>query len=157
MSVLAKLCIYLPDRPGSLAEFASTIGHAGGIACRSEVISRGLAVAKIGPLSFDVLESLGGHTPGLVFFLNQEFGLLFTSDFLLNVKSLRPEDKEHLGIYRYLLTSPNRDSRVYKEETTAHKEMMLAMGRDLTARGRTAYIFPGHGDYYAVGELIEKC
>jgi glyoxylase-like metal-dependent hydrolase (beta-lactamase superfamily II) len=110
---------------------------------------------KIGPLSFEVLESLGGHTPGLVFFLNQEFGLLFTSDFLLNVKSLRPEDKEHLGIYRYLLTSPNRDSRVYKEETKALKEMMLALGRELTARGRTAYIFPGHGDYYAVGELGE--
>ncbi len=111
---------------------------------------------KIGPLSFDVLESLGGHTPGLVFFLNQEFGLLFTSDFLLNVKSLRPEDREHLGIYRYLLTSPNRDSLVYKEETKALKEMMLEMGRELTARGRTAYIFPGHGDYYAVGESVEK-
>jgi len=110
---------------------------------------------KIGPLSFEVLESLGGHTPGLVFFLNQEFGLLFTSDFLLNVKSLRPEDKEHLGIYRYLLTSPNQDSLVYKEETKVLKEMMLAMGRELTARGRTAYIFPGHGDYYAVGELDE--
>ena len=110
---------------------------------------------KIGPLSFDVLESLGGHTPGLVFFLNQEFGLLFTSDFLLNVKSLRPEDKEHLGIYRYLLTSPNRDSRVYKEETKALKERMLTVERELTARGRTAYIFPGHGDYYAVGELVE--
>jgi glyoxylase-like metal-dependent hydrolase (beta-lactamase superfamily II)/uncharacterized protein with ACT and thioredoxin-like domain len=111
---------------------------------------------KIGQLSFDVLESLGGHTPGLVFFLNQEFGLLFTSDFLLNVKSLRPEDKEHLGIYRYLLTSPNRDSLVYKEETRALNEMMLDMGRELTARGRTAYIFPGHGDYYAVDESVEK-
>ena len=111
---------------------------------------------KIGPLSFDVLESLGGHTPGLVFFLNQEFGLLFTSDFLLNVKSLRPEDKEHLGIYRYLLTSPNRDSRVYKEETKALKKMMLTLETALKARGGSAYIFPGHGDYYAVGELVEK-
>ncbi len=110
----------------------------------------------IGPLSFDVLESLGGHTPGLVFFLNREFGLLFTSDFLLNVKSLRPEDKEHLGIYRYLLTSPNRDSRVYKEETTALKEMMLALEKELKARGKSAYIFPGHGEYYAVHELNEK-
>ena len=30
MSVLAKFSIYLPDQPGSLAEFASTIAHAGG-------------------------------------------------------------------------------------------------------------------------------
>jgi glyoxylase-like metal-dependent hydrolase (beta-lactamase superfamily II) len=110
---------------------------------------------KIGPLVFDVLESLGGHTPGLVFFLNREFGLLFTSDFLLNVSSLRPEDKEHLGIYRYLLTSPNRDSRVYKEETKDLKRMMLTLQKELNAGGRTAYIFPGHGDYYAVAALAE--
>jgi glyoxylase-like metal-dependent hydrolase (beta-lactamase superfamily II)/uncharacterized protein with ACT and thioredoxin-like domain len=110
----------------------------------------------IGPLAFDVLESLGGHTPGLVFFLNREFGLLFTSDFLLNVKSLRPEDKEHLGIYRYLLTSPNRDACIYKEETQTLKGMMLALDKELNARCRTAYIFPGHGDYYAVAELGES-
>ncbi len=110
---------------------------------------------KIGTLDFDVLESLGGHTPGLVFFLNRKFGLLFTSDFLLNMKSLRPEDKEHLGIYRYLLTSPNRDSRIYKEETSALKEMMLTMEKQLKTRGGSAYIFPGHGDYYAVEELVD--
>jgi glyoxylase-like metal-dependent hydrolase (beta-lactamase superfamily II)/uncharacterized protein with ACT and thioredoxin-like domain len=110
----------------------------------------------IGPLSFDVLESLGGHTPGLVFFLNKEFGLLFTSDFLLNVKSLRPEDKEHLGIYRYLLTSPNTDSRIYKEETSALKKIMLSLDKEVRARGETAYLFPGHGDYYAVDALSDN-
>ncbi len=112
---------------------------------------------SIGPLAFDVLESLGGHTPGLVFFLNKEFGLLFTSDFLLNVKSLTAEDKEHLGIYRYLLTNPNRDSRIYKQETTALREMMLALHKDLKKRkGGRATIFPGHGDYYSVAELKEQ-
>lgn len=111
---------------------------------------------SIGPLVFDVLESLGGHTPGLVFFLNQEFGLLFTSDFLLNVKSLTPEDKEHLGIYRYLLTNPNKDSRVYKEETASLKNIMLNVDGELKKRGGSAMIFPGHGDYYPAGELKEK-
>ncbi len=112
---------------------------------------------SIGPLGFDVLESLGGHTPGLVFFLNKEFGLLFTSDYLLNMKSLTVEDKEHLGIYRYLLTNPNRDSRIYKQETAALKEMMLALHKDLKKRkGGNATIFPGHGDYYSAAELKEK-
>jgi len=111
---------------------------------------------KVGPLLFEVLESHGGHTPGLVFYLNREFGLLFTSDFLLNVRSLSPEEKEHLGIYRYLLTSPNSDSRVYKEETAALKEMMLSLDLELRAHGRQGYIFPGHGDYYPVSGLIEK-
>jgi glyoxylase-like metal-dependent hydrolase (beta-lactamase superfamily II)/uncharacterized protein with ACT and thioredoxin-like domain len=110
---------------------------------------------KVGPLLFEVLESHGGHTPGLVFYLNREFGLIFTSDFLLNVRSLSPEEKEHLGIYRYLLTSPNSDSRVYKEETAALKEMMLSLDQALRAHGRQGYIFPGHGDYYPVSGLKE--
>ena len=113
-------------------------------------------VLPIGPLVFDVLESLGGHTPGLVFFLNQELGLLFTSDFLLNVKSLTPEDKAHLGIYRYLLTNPNRDSRIYKEETAALRNIMLNLDGELKKRGGSALIFPGHGDYYPAEELKEK-
>ena len=111
---------------------------------------------SIGPLRFDVLESRGGHTPGLAFFLNREFGLLFTSDYLLNAKSLRPEDKEHLSLYRYLLTSPNRDSRTYREETAALKAMMLTLGGELSVHNVIAYIFPGHGDYYAAGSLEEK-
>jgi len=104
----------------------------------------------IGPLSFDVLESLGGHTPGLVFFLNREYGLLFTSDFLLNTASLTAADKEHLGIYRYLLNSPNRDPRIYKEETAALKDVMASLEKGLSAQGRTAYILPGHGEYYSL-------
>jgi hypothetical protein len=43
-----------------------------------------------------------------------------------------------------------------KEETLALKEMMLTMEKELKARGGSAYIFPGHGDYYAVGEPVEK-
>jgi len=122
-----------------------------GTAGRFRVIDRFL----IGPLSFDVLESLGGHTPGLVFFLNHEFGLLFTSDFLLNATSLTAADKEHLGIYRYLLTSPNRDSRIYKEETAALRELILDLDAELKKRGGAAHIFSGHGEYYAAAELLE--
>jgi glyoxylase-like metal-dependent hydrolase (beta-lactamase superfamily II)/uncharacterized protein with ACT and thioredoxin-like domain len=107
----------------------------------------------VGPLLFEVLESHGGHTPGMVFFLNQEFGLLFTSDFLLNVRSLSSEEKEYLGIYRYLLTSPNSDSKVYKEEAAALRGLMLSLNETLRAQGGQAYILPGHGDYYPVADL----
>jgi glyoxylase-like metal-dependent hydrolase (beta-lactamase superfamily II)/uncharacterized protein with ACT and thioredoxin-like domain len=110
----------------------------------------------VGPLAFDILESLGGHTPGLVFYLNREFGLLFTSDYLLNVKSLTAEDKEHLGIYRYLLTSPNSDNRIYKEETAALKDLIVALDDELIVRKREAIIFPGHGEYYRAKELMHK-
>lgn len=108
---------------------------------------------SIGPLAFDVLESHGGHTPGLVFFLNREFGLLFTSDYLLNLASLTTEDKENLGIYRYLLTNPNSDSRVYKTETMALKELIAMVDNEVRPRGVNAIIFPGHGLYYQASEL----
>ena len=114
---------------------------------------RQISTFTIGPLDFEVLESHGGHTPGLVFYLNRAFGLIFTSDFLLNVKSLTREDKEHLGVYRDLLTNPNRDSQVYREETAALRAMMQRLDRELKQKGISAFVFPGHGAYYAAAEL----
>lgn len=135
-----------PSRPHHFP--GAEIGRAGAL----RIIDR----FDIGPLAFDVLESLGGHTPGLVFYLNREFGLLFTSDYLLNVKSLSAEDKEHLGIYRYLLTSPNSDNRIYKEETAALKDLIVALNNELSVTKRAALIFPGHGEYYCAEELTSK-
>ena len=110
----------------------------------------------IGPLRFAVLESRGGHTPGLVFFLNRELGLLFCSDYLLNRASLRQQDREHLGLYRDLLVSPNQDARLYREETAALKELMLELDGDLVRSGASALIFPGHGDYYPAANLRDE-
>ncbi len=112
-----------------------------------------IAGFSVGPLAFDVLESHGGHTPGLVFYLNREHGLLFTSDFLLNVPSLTPEEKEHLSIYRYLLTSPNSDTRVYTKEVEALQELLAELDEELKGQGRKALVFPGHGDYYAFRDM----
>ena len=109
---------------------------------------RTIADFDIGPLRFEAVESLGGHTPGLVFYLNRQRGLLFTSDFLLNVPSLSADEKEHLNIYRYLLTNPNRDTRVYMEETEALKELAQEVQQSLVPAGRKVTIFPGHGAYY---------
>ena len=67
-----------------------------------------------------------------------------------------PEEIKHPGIYRYLPTNPNRDLRVYKEETLALKELMLGLGKELKVHGKSAYIFPGHGAYYIIDELVEK-
>lgn len=108
---------------------------------------------ETGPLVFDVIESHGGHTPGLVFFLNREHGLLFTSDFLLNIKSLTPDEKEHLGLYRYMLTNPNSNTQVYRDETRMLKALMLEIDAHLKSLGKVALIFPGHGDYYPADVL----
>jgi glyoxylase-like metal-dependent hydrolase (beta-lactamase superfamily II) len=103
---------------------------------------------KVGNLQFEVLESHGGHIPGLVFFVNREYGLVFTSDFLINVRSLSPDDREILGVYRYLLTNPNSDTQTYKRESEALKDVIMTLDSALQSSGRHGVVFPGHGDYY---------
>jgi glyoxylase-like metal-dependent hydrolase (beta-lactamase superfamily II) len=103
---------------------------------------------SIGDLEFQVLESLGGHVQGQVFFLNQSHGLLFTSDYLIQKGSLSREDRDSLGVYSYLLISPNIDRQVYREETTALNSMIEGLARE---RKEALLVFPGHGDYYPSG------
>jgi glyoxylase-like metal-dependent hydrolase (beta-lactamase superfamily II) len=107
----------------------------------------------IGELEFHVLQSRGGHIPGVVFFFNREHGLLFTSDYLINVQSLSPRDKDNLGVYRYLLTNPNSDAIVYKQEVADLKEMIRRLDDEARASGKEVLIFPGHGEYYRACEI----
>lgn len=109
---------------------------------------------SIGPLAFSVLESRGGHAPGQVFYLNSDYGLLFTSDFLINVPSLSADEREHLGLYRYLLTNPNSNTQVYREELGALGELLRALDAALSSLGRAALVFPGHGEYYRARDLL---
>jgi len=102
----------------------------------------------IGNLTFEVLESLGGHIPGHVFFLNKDYGLVFTSDFLINVQSLSSDDRDILSVYRYLLTNPNSDNQVYKRESDSLRDIIIGIDAVLKQSGKHAIIFPGHGEYY---------
>ncbi|RPI37637.1 MAG: MBL fold metallo-hydrolase [Nitrospiraceae bacterium] len=119
---------------------SSVLGSAGAF----NVIDRVL----IGDLQFEVLESRGGHVPGNVFFLNREYGLLFTADYLLNIKSLTEEDRNALNVYKYLLISPNSNGPLFKEEMAALQELVKEIDAKVKKQGRSALIFPGHGEYY---------
>jgi glyoxylase-like metal-dependent hydrolase (beta-lactamase superfamily II) len=112
-------------------------------------------VFTIGNLTFEVLESHGGHIPGHVFFLNKDSGLVFTSDFLINIRSLSAEEKDILSVYRYLLTNPNSDNQLFKSESDALRDVIMNVENDLKSLGSYATIFPGHGDYYRANSIIE--
>ncbi len=104
---------------------------------------------SIGDLRFEVLESHGGHIPGNVFFLNREYGLLFTADYMLNVNSLTAENKDTLNVYKYLLISPNSNGPVFREEMAALQDLMERINTKVQKEhGRSALILPGHGEYY---------
>ena len=102
----------------------------------------------VGELVFEVVESLGGHVPGQVFFLNRAFGLLFTSDYLLDVASLSRQEKDYLRLPRYLMTSTNIDSDVFRKETAMLRQLIDQENHSLSRDGISVTVFPGHGDYY---------
>jgi glyoxylase-like metal-dependent hydrolase (beta-lactamase superfamily II) len=102
----------------------------------------------VADLAFEVIESLGGHVPGQVFFYNRAFGLLFTSDYLLHVSSLSREEQDYLRLPRYLMTSTNTNSDVFRKETAMLRGLVREENKRLGLEGRFVRIFPGHGDYY---------
>lgn len=102
----------------------------------------------VGNSEFQVLESHGGHIPGQVFFLNREHGLFFTCDYLINVDSLSDEEKDYMRLPKYLMTSTNTNSQVFKDETGYLMDVVFLLDKELKRQGKFVLIFPGHGDYY---------
>lgn len=111
-----------------------------------------LGAFEVADVRFDVLESLGGHTPGCVFFLAPEAGLLFSSDYLIDLRSLSDHDRARLSVPKHLMISTNADSSIFTREMTMLQELMLEVESQLSAEGRKARVLPGHGDAYHVDE-----
>lgn len=103
--------------------------------------------------TYKVLESTGGHVPGQVFFVSHDSGLVFTGDFLLLVDSLSQEDREALNLPKFMMTSTNADSQLFRQEMKTLKEFIVRFDEQLEVLGRGAVIVPGHGDYYSARRL----
>jgi len=108
---------------------------------------------QVGPLKFEVLESLGGHLYGQVFFFCSEYGLLFTGDSLMNFKSFTPERKRFNTLAKILMTSVNVDSEIATREREALLEIAAETDAQLASQGRRCLICGGHG---AISVLKEK-
>lgn len=100
---------------------------------------------EIGGISFEVLESLGGHVYGQIFIYSPSHGILFTSDSLINFDSLTQERKDYSSLADFLVTSVNVDSDLAREERKA----LLRIAADTSEtpvgeRGR-CLVCGGHG------------
>lgn len=104
--------------------------------------------------TYKVLKSKGGHIPGQVFFLSFDSGLIFTGDYLLLVESLGPEEREILNLPKFMMTSTNVDSRLFRDEMDMLREVIKNVQAELNARGKKAIVVPGHGDYYSIERLL---
>ncbi|WP_457572376.1 MBL fold metallo-hydrolase [Desulfovulcanus sp.] len=107
---------------------------------------------SVGPLGFEVLESLGGHTFGHVFYLCRKQGLLFTGDSLINFDSFTEERRNYATLATILMTSVNVDSDTARKERMALLEIAKEVDKELRPSGRRCLICCGHG---AVSSLSE--
>jgi glyoxylase-like metal-dependent hydrolase (beta-lactamase superfamily II)/glycine cleavage system regulatory protein len=106
---------------------------------------------EMGGADFFVLQSLGGHVPGQVFFVSPEAGMMFTSDYLLDVESLGPEERKVLSVPRFMMVSTNVDSAIFRREMEILTALALRLDGEAGPEGMI--VIPGHGDYYTAGRL----
>jgi glyoxylase-like metal-dependent hydrolase (beta-lactamase superfamily II) len=96
-------------------------------------------------MKFEILESLGGHLHGHIFFLNVETGLLFTGDCLINFDSFTKEREDFSTLAKNLMTTVNVDSEKARQERKALLEIGSEIDAQAWARGQRLLVCGGHG------------
>ncbi len=104
-----------------------------------------LATVEIGGISFEVLESLGGHIGGQIYLFSEESGLLFAADSIINIASLTPERMAYNSLAEFLVASVNVNNEVAKKERGALLELAAATDAKLKESGKRCIICGGHG------------
>jgi hypothetical protein len=67
----------------------------------------------------------------------------------LLVDSLSPAEQEILNLPKFMMTSTNLDSLLFRREMDMLKELITKFDADLRALKRRAIVVPGRGDYYS--------
>jgi glyoxylase-like metal-dependent hydrolase (beta-lactamase superfamily II)/ACT domain-containing protein len=99
----------------------------------------------IGGLQFKVLEGLGGHQYGQIYLFNEEEGLIFTADTVINFEHLTSERAAYSSLAAFLVTSVNVDSDIAKRERKSLFEMVSMTNQQLEKKGKQCLICGGHG------------
>ena len=96
-------------------------------------------------LHFEVLESKGGHLAGQLFFYEENEGLLFTSDCLINPATITKPRRIFGAIPNYLITSANINSKLAVEERKALVSAAKELDAELKQKGKRLRLCCGHG------------
>ncbi|NLE03283.1 MAG: MBL fold metallo-hydrolase, partial [Crenarchaeota archaeon] len=99
----------------------------------------------VGKLKLQVLNGLGGHVTGQVYFLCEEEGLLFTADSLINFSSLSPQRERYNTLAKLLMTTVNVDPEIAKKERTALLNIAKTIDVKMEKQGKRCLICSGHG------------
>jgi glyoxylase-like metal-dependent hydrolase (beta-lactamase superfamily II) len=104
-----------------------------------------IGTLETGGITFEVLESLGGHTFGQVFLYSREEGLLFAADSVINFASLSKERADYSSLAAFLVTSVNVDSERATKERRALLELAKETDEYLKKSKKRCLICGGHG------------
>ena len=100
---------------------------------------------SIGKLKLQVLNGLGGHVNGQVYFFCENEGFLFTADSLINFESLTPERERYNTLAKLLMTTVNVDSEAAKKERDGLLSIAKKANGSLKRKNRNCLICSGHG------------
>jgi len=122
----------------------------GGIVLDKKVLDKEGAFDVVGSFSFhgmcfQVMESLGGHLKGHIFFLSKDEGILFTGDCLINFSSLTEDRQRFATLAKLLLTSVNVDSRLAAREREELMEIARRVDEKMKGKGKRCLVCGGHG------------
>jgi glyoxylase-like metal-dependent hydrolase (beta-lactamase superfamily II) len=104
-----------------------------------------IGTVETGGITLEVLESLGGHTFGMIFLYSREQGLLFAADSVINFASLSKERADYSSLAAFLVTSVNVDSERATKERKALLELARETDESLKMSGKRCLICGGHG------------
>ncbi|MDO5846643.1 MAG: MBL fold metallo-hydrolase, partial [Methanocorpusculum sp.] len=96
-------------------------------------------------MHFEVWESMGGHLAGQLFYYEPSFGLLFTSDCILNIASITMPRKIFGAIPDYLITSVNINSKLATWERGELMKLAKELDAELREDGKRLRLACGHG------------
>ncbi len=99
----------------------------------------------IGGLQFQVLEGLGGHQYGQIYLFNEDAGLIFTADTIINFEHLTSDRAAYNSLAAFLVTTVNVDSDIAKRERKSIFEIVTKTNQKLEKNGRQCLICGGHG------------
>lgn len=99
----------------------------------------------VGKLKLQVINGLGGHVNGQVYFFCQEEGLLFSADSLINFASLTPERERYNTLAKLLMTTVNVDSDTAKREREGLLSIVKRTDQALKKQYKKCLICSGHG------------
>ena len=96
-------------------------------------------------LRLEVLEGLGGHLQGQVFFICQEPAMVFTGGTLINYASFDKERADFNDLAKRLITTVNVDGAAVKREREGLLHIIRELDAEARKKGKRCLVCPGHG------------